>query len=453
MALLFFAYLALVLARTHGHFSRSGVLATTLAVSAYGAVRVWRPDWLRVIDARREQALSLMVALFVLRMAIDRELLYADVPAWTAVLRSVLIAAAGVTAARAWFTWRGPSTPLRARRPAAALDAAAIAMLLAAQFATLVASPHPRIDVVTMLREAMDVMLSGHNPYVATYTDIYGTGSPPPVTYFPGVFWLLLPFHVWPGDFRAAYVAGSGLTALGLYRLARDEGHDGGVARLWALAWLSFPVSLFVLEQGWVESLLIPLAIWSVIAIRREQWIISGLLIGYACAIKPTVAVLAWFAVLAGSMTGTAAVASIVGAMAATWALVVLPFVGLDARAFYDGTIGFLLRQPLSPFSHSLPSFVLVVFNRVMPPWIGMLVAAGLMAVVMPRWMRRQAGHEPRGPGLGTIAFPVALSYVVSFLVLKNAYANYYVYAALFVLIDALSRSVSARPSVRTRAS
>jgi hypothetical protein len=42
------------------------------------------------------------------------------------------------------------------------------------------------------------------------------------------------------------------------------------------------------------------------------------------------------------------------------------------------------------------------------------LFAAALTAVVMPWWMHRQAGDEPRSPGPGTLAFPVALSYLVS---------------------------------------
>ncbi|HYE85454.1 MAG TPA: glycosyltransferase 87 family protein [Vicinamibacterales bacterium] len=431
MPLLFFAYLAFSLTRTHGHFMLPDVAVTGVAIVAY-AVAGLRGGTFRLSMAPSARTLSALIVLFCLSLNRDHELIYATEAAWVAVLRSllaiVLIAAAG----RAALTWRGRSRGLLA------FDVLIMALMISAQIVTLSASPSPHIDVFTMLREAMDGLLAGANPYTLTYTDIYGFNTPPPVTYFPGTFGALLPGHLVFGDFRAAYIVCTIAAVAGIYRLARDEGYDAPHARLWVLVWLTLPVSLFVLEQAWVDSLLVPLAIWSVIALRRKQWLLAGALIGYGFAIKPTVILLAWFALLLAVADGAAAALMLGGTILVVVAVVLTPFVWMEPRAFYDDTIGFLLKQPLLGSPHSLPALIQLVSNRVLPAWVGASLAALMAGLVLPWWMRRSSG-------LRAVAFPLALSYVVTFYVVKNAYANYYYYAAIFILADAMARQSSVR--------
>ena len=128
--------------------------------------------------------------------------------------------------------------------------------LLALRVLTLVASPQPQIDVFVTNNLACDYLLAGQNPYAATYPDVYKGTLPhlPGFFYWPALLYCLTPFR-WRGDVRDATIAADLITAAMLWASARQLRWQPLPAAFLLLAWLTFPVCLFVLEQAWVDPL------------------------------------------------------------------------------------------------------------------------------------------------------------------------------------------------------
>jgi len=129
---------------------------------------------------------------------------------------------------------------------------------------TLHASPDPYIDVVVVHREAMNALLGGHDPYRISFPNIYGADWPnyynPAVVfgnrigfgypYPPPSLLAAIPAYVLFNDYRYSELAFL-LGAAALIGYSRQH----MAARLAAVALLTTPRGLFVLEQGWTEPI------------------------------------------------------------------------------------------------------------------------------------------------------------------------------------------------------
>ena len=128
------------------------------------------------------------------------------------------------------------------------------------------ASPNPFIDVVVVHKEAMDAVLSGHDPYRISFPNIYGADSKyyynPEVVfgdrigfgypYPPPSLILAIPGYVLLGDYRYSEL-GFLIAAAALIGYSRRH----LAARLAAVMLLTTPRGFFVLEQGWTEPIAI----------------------------------------------------------------------------------------------------------------------------------------------------------------------------------------------------
>ena len=74
-------------------------------------------------------------------------------------------------------------------------------------------------------------------------------------------------------------------------------------------------------------------------------------------------------------------------------ALIVLPFVLWDPKAFLLGTVGFHIHSPFRPDCLSVPAAVAVTTGRELPAALGFVAAGGVAGVLLWR----------QGPGLGNI--------------------------------------------------
>jgi len=145
----------------------------------------------------------------------------------------------------------------------------------------------------------VEYLLQGLDPYAQEYPDLYkgAAGYKPVFFYGPGYLawavpgWLL-------GDVRVANLFAELLAFVAMIRLARPDSRDGHVVRgaeastsnpPWlALVWLTFPVGLFMLEQAWVDSILLMAVAWMWIACRSGRFGLAGAIAGFALAGKQT---------------------------------------------------------------------------------------------------------------------------------------------------------------------
>ena len=121
-----------------------------------------------------------------------------------------------------------------------------------------VVSPKPHIDVHYMMQTVSERFLDGYNPYVTRFSDLYeGTGSSKPLTTFtypPGNLLLLLPFFALFGDVRFGLVAALLLWLWTVWKFSRDE---TSWAQVLLLLGVLHPRIQFVLEQGWIDPLIL----------------------------------------------------------------------------------------------------------------------------------------------------------------------------------------------------
>jgi hypothetical protein len=153
-----------------------------------------------------------------------------------------------------------------------------LAVHLALGLWMLRASPDPRIDVVSVHREAFSALSRGQSPYVISFRNIYGANSgfynPDLVAgdrvlfgypYPPLSLVLSAPGHLLAGDYRYAHL-------IAWVAAAAFVGYLGTATflKLAAALLLTQPRGFFVLEQGWTEPTVLMLAAATVYAMVRR---------------------------------------------------------------------------------------------------------------------------------------------------------------------------------------
>jgi len=135
-----------------------------------------------------------------------------------------------------------------------------IILALALRLLVLFYSPMPKIDVFWFSDGAAESFLQGDNPYSQTYFKVYEDQDYVnnffaywPVTIFVASF-----FKLFFGDVRFAYIFCQMVTALLAYLLVKKVFNQKKIiAELITLLLLYTPLSLFVIEQTWVEPLMV----------------------------------------------------------------------------------------------------------------------------------------------------------------------------------------------------
>lgn len=432
--LAFYCVLAILLVFWHGHYALVAIVALTAAFLPLAAA--WLLDRPRLSfesSAVRDVATSAVLIAFSVLLVLRDGLLYATPGPALSALRAALLLFCAWTLIRPWAK---TSSALRRRG-----DAAAAALLVGGQLLTLLASPHPHIDVFTITTSALDHLAAGRNPYPQAYVDIYGGtyGYAASPNYWPVLFYALLPFRVLLGDLRLGFVAANALCAWLLARVTRASGAPAGEGARNALLWLAFPVSFFVLEQAWIDSLLIVALASVALALLRRRWVAAGVVAGLLLGTKQygvvAVWITLWFAWRAG---GPRAALRFGASAAATFAACVIPFLLWDAHSFLLNSVQIYLEQPLRSDSLSWPTFFLNELRWVPPGGVRSLLGVAGFALLIPlAFLGRR-----RQPSPADWAAALALAYAWTFLEMKNAFCNYYdLVAFLFVLTLSLAEA------------
>ncbi|MFN2549056.1 MAG: hypothetical protein ABR567_16670 [Myxococcales bacterium] len=161
--------------------------------------------------------------------------------------------------------------------------------------AVLRASPRPWIDVWYLQQGAADALWHGYDPYSVSYPNIYGrmanVSYPPELLvngrlfsfcYPPLTILVDLPARLLFGDIRYASLGLMIFSAWAIARLAR--GAEGELAALFILFQ---PRTFFVLEQSWIEPLVLAaIALTALLAARRFGAVALGIALGLLVASK-----------------------------------------------------------------------------------------------------------------------------------------------------------------------
>lgn len=288
----------------------------------------------------------------------------------------------------------------------------------------LAASPSPHIDVFVFQRDGAAALLSGQNPYALRYPDIYGNspfygpglsvngqlqfGFP----YFPLSLLLTLPAHGLLGDYRWTQLLAMAVTAVVMMQLVPTR-----AGRAMAALFLFTPRSLFVLEQGWTEPLvlaLLSLTAW--VAVKRPSWLpwAFGLLVAvkqYTVFMLPLGLLLvpraAWTLRGLGLFFGKAALAG---------AVVTVPFFLWGPGDFWFSVVKLQVLQPFRVEALSFLAWWKQASGTQPATWWPFVVTAGAVAASVWR-LPRTAGGFLAG---------VTVSYLAFFATNKQAFCNYY---------------------------
>jgi hypothetical protein len=298
------------------------------------------------------------------------------------------------------------------------------------------ASPSPRIDVVTVHREAINALVHARDPYQVTFENIYNADltrySPQDVVggrvqfgypYPPLSLLLAVPAQVAAGDYRYAELAALliGAAAIGYAR-------RGITSRLAATLFLTTPRLFFVLEQGWTEPIAVLLLGISVFCLVRKSsraaYAVGLLLVTkqYLLLAGPPLLRLVWRDGRRRQFIGTAA---------AVAAIVTLPLALWHPRAFLDSVVLLQLREPFRSDSLSYLSWAASMGGGT-GSFVWSIAAA---CIALTAGMIRTP-NTPAG-----FAASLALSSFAMFAFGSKAFCNYY-----FFVIAAMCCVMAAQP-------
>ena len=316
----------------------------------------------------------------------------------------------------------------------------AFVSVVAIQFALMTwmftAVPLRDMDVHLFQQEAEAALLRGTNPYGITFENIYGFGSPlyadevqvgdrltfgfpyPPLTLL-----LALPGYILLDDVRYAALVAVSLTALVLGFMRSGPMATGASVML-----LLSPLTARVLHNAWTEPFVVLwLAGTVMLAVRKSR--LTPVALGLLIASKQYVPLLLPLAVgLLAEVRKRAGWGSMVGVAIGTAVLTAIPFFIWGPGDFIFSTVMFQVLQPFREDGATIAALLYRAGLPMPPTWLGFLVAAMVLAVVLMR--------TPRTPtGFSMAAATVLLAF---FLFSKHAFMNYY-FVAMVALLAAVA--------------
>ncbi|HAT49479.1 MAG: hypothetical protein HQL07_06075 [Nitrospirae bacterium] len=434
---LLLAVFGTVLKTSHGHLHPTQLPILTIALFGIGCHCAMQGDRLSGLKTM-ERWLAGLWLLFALFLALNNQTIYAasggplmwlNVGLW-------------LNALMALYVWAGTTFSNLHDPHWHRLTLLALGSMSGLLAILLLASPNPNIDVFQIAIEAANYLVEGKNPYAEPLSDFYhgAYGYVPGYIYLPIVLITNTVAVIFLGDVRYTYLFSLLVILFFLGWLGRDRGLSRLSSTLLPLVWISFPVTLFVLEQAWNDTLLIafcaPLA-WS---LNRQTtrsphpfWIPTGLFLGLALGTKQYALIIAWMTFLyLWKRLGRGTAFRVIGLAMAVAALSVLPFLLHDPQAFIDHAFREIAGYRIRSDSMSWIAYILAVTG--FETFGEMILEIYLLFVaVVSFWFVRQ----PRVT-LFHWAWSLLLIYGGLFLFGKQAFCNYYYFLAFFVLLAIL---------------
>jgi uncharacterized membrane protein len=301
-------------------------------------------------------------------------------------------------------------------------------------------TPSPSIDVWTSSQRAVDYLLHGKNPYPQPYEDIYHGRYDyrPGMPYWPAyLLWATAGVVAVPSahDVRVSLVVAEGLTCFFLYGLLRHVGVTRSLAVLAVAAWLAFPIGLFLVEQAFIDPLLLACFAGAAWALAARRSVLAGVALGVACATKQYAffgAVLA--AIYALRSLGWRGAARLVATAAAVGIALIGPFVVGAPAEFWRSSVQ--VPATILPrldaltlpawVAHQWPPANVEALQRLYAPYTWLALLAFALAAA---WLATR-----RRPSIEQYLQATAVAYGSMLIVAKQAFCNYYYFLSFFVL-------------------
>jgi hypothetical protein len=428
------------------------LLLGTLLHATNGAFRPWAVPallatallwWLLVVgspavtpDSWALHALALLV--LVAEAAIvagNPHIFYVQAPLRALVLKRTLTAFALVVAALGvWSLLRPHQQRLRTR-----WFWAAAAFLFAARISVLAISPRPHIDVFTSGTLGAEYLWNGLNPYAQKYPDLYGgLYRYDPVFFYPPTYLVLAAFGYVMGDIRWANIAAEAITVGAALSFARDHATPHMARSLWLL-WLCFPVYLFMIEQAWVDPIVLAPVAWGMRALSRRQYAWAGVAFGLSLGVKQSMVLmnalcLAWVFRTAGlrAALGFGAWAGLATAAA------YVPFLIWDRHALIQSLVTTILETAHRMDALTVSAWFHYLGVADVRVWLTRFASAFSLGAVV--WLALRARR------LSDLTSVVTLTYFVVFLCGYQAFCNYYWFTGGLLALDMLVRIPARAP-------
>ncbi len=309
--------------------------------------------------------------------------------------------------------------------------ATTIALLFVLKILTLINSPAPHIDVFTSNTKAVQGFLNGLNPYQLSYDDIYNGqyDYSAGFAYWPGVLIAkTLGYLIYP-DVRVVLIICDILSFFGILYLG---GVNKKVGLVFALYWFLFPVQNFVLEQAWVDPILVALTVWTFALISKRKFILAGLSLGAVCATKQYGGIIAIILGLELLMSGSfKEFGRLTISSMLTFTAIMAPFLIWDTPSLVQMSITTPLTQGYRADSFSLVA-ILINYWKISPSSI-LFSLPGLAALATSPLFIRKFGAA------------IALFWVfsITFFFGKQAFCNYYYLLTIFLILFMIQETKS----------
>ena len=301
------------------------------------------------------------------------------------------------------------------------------------------------IDVQVFLHDGAIAVMHGHNPYAMTFPDIYPSQLSD-LFYGPGVVvdgritygFPYLPVSLLVailgqllGDVRYSQLIAMIVTALVLRRLASDQ-----IGRAAAVIGVASVSAIPVLNGAWTEPTLVALLACLVLALERRRYSFVAVFLGLFIVSKQYVVIaIPTIWLIREWLTRRVILISVGVAAVAT-----LPFFLIDPAAFWQAIVQYQLVQPFRADSVSLLVSSVNTFSWP-PPWTYgalPLLGGGLTALAVAL----RASRTPAAFAAG-----VGLTLLVTILLSKQAFMNYYFLVSGAFLIAAVAWPTHPEPT------
>jgi len=244
----------------------------------------------------------------------------------------------------------------------------AILIMLAVimRIATIMFSPHPYIDVFYITNDGVENLVRGIDPYSASYTSpLPGFYSNP--GYLPAVIFMNLPGRIIFQDVRFGYIIAQLIIIAIIYLLLREKYAENKIMiELPILMFMYYPNSLFVLEQTWIEPLLLLiLFLFALIFIKQKLSYLACAILGLFISLKQNNFPFLIFA-LASFRIDLKKISLILSAIF----LPIIPFLIWNYRSFIGTAILYPLNFKVMSHSVSLDNMYALIFSKEIPHYV-----------------------------------------------------------------------------------
>lgn len=268
-----------------------------------------------------------------------------------------------------------------------------LVLAFALRLAIVFYSPAPIIDIFYVTNGAVDSLVKKQDPYAVSYYNVYHRSNSQDndtYSYLPATIFFNLPFRIIFGDVRFGYILAQILIVFFIYKLFKLKNIPQKIIEFCILLFLFLPISLFVLEQTWIESILMLFLYFFIWAYYFNKQTLIYFILGVILSLKQTLFPLVIFIFKVNFLKNYKKLFWTI----LTIAIFYLPFLFWNFNAMYHNTFIALVKyKPLSfslsfnilygkIFGYEAPSFLNFIFLIIFLIFLLFRVKRNLISII-----------------------------------------------------------------------